>query len=651
MDHQEHEDNYKIDEEDSDDEDDGWEFNMDIFQRLKQNDPSVTNVYIPLNYCFYNKYPFINIDWKEDGDCISNNTQLKEIFMCYSESKMRRLKLPSRQQIQDLFSCVYRSRSINIFGTQTIINEEFSASLIEGLQGHPSIEIIVLEHSEYGGIVFSALGKVLKHPRSNVKDLRLSNCELDDNNLKMLCNALLGSSTLKKLSLYGKTNITHIGWKALSTVLHHPNCKLVQLDLRSTLINDDVAIAIGGSSSLKALGLTFNRKISSDGWQTLFKQLSQTTIEHLDLRNNSIEIGVLSLLGSIKSLKSVNLSQNRPSSSTPTDWWSFFSTLQARGTQLVKLNINGNDIGNEGIPALGNLLSNMRSLKILKLNGISHTITSQGWVSFFTTLQGSNFDLVKLDLSGNSIDDEGMQLLVSLVNSHALVSSMTTPRHLSLSRTGMVTPAGWQAFSSYLQSPNFALKSLDLDGNNINDDTIISFSRALVHNKTLKWLSLYDNVIALTERGWSAFSTLLCNKSSIMDTYNSNHILQDLGCERSYSSINEELVLSYSSLNGELVLPDDLVSYLELNKNEDKAEVSRQKILQTGVPMQEFLDMELEVMPTAIAWIGRPSHDDWTGTSVSGLSTMYNFMRRLPNLFDTSAQKKTMGKRKSKADL
>ena len=112
-----------------------------------------------------------------------------------------------------------------------------------------------------------------------------------------------------------------------------------------------------------------------------------------------------------------------------------------------------------------------------------------------------------------------------------------------------------------------------------------------------------------------------------MYTYNSNHML----------CISDEY--------GELNLPGDIESYVELNENKDKVEVARQKILQTHFfgdtsKMQEFLDMELEVMPTAIAWMGRPTPIGWSGKSVSGLSLVYNLMRRVPDLFDLSAQKK-----------
>ena len=123
---------------------------------------------------------------------------------------------------------------------------------------------------------------------------------------------------------------------------------------------------------------------------------------------------------------------------------------------------------------------------------------------------------------------------------------------------------------------------------------------------------------------WEAISRLLCNKTSIMDTYNSNHILQDIGCTPTI----------------------DLLKSLALNMNKDKSEVARQKILQTHFSngdtpkMQEFLDMELQMMPAAIAWMGRPLPIGWEGKQVSGLSLLYNLTRRIPDLFDSTAQKK-----------
>jgi len=522
-------------EENSDSEEDtiGEEVDFDeiTLQKLKENDPAISNLCIQLNCDHNGKCFFSDIDWEKDGDCITGNTHLKCIhILATRRSRLTYIlgeqgnKLPTRQQLQDFFSCIHRNCSIKELAINAIsISEEFGCSLIEGLQSHPSLERLEIRACVLGNKGCTALGKLLKHSTSKVKEFSLYSCnKLDDEGLGIISDSILGNSRLKSFCLNG----------------------------------------------------------------------------------NNLKITIT----------------------------------------LVKLDITYSNVGNKGITALGSLLSNMSTLKTLELECMSKsmnfdesTITPQGWVSFFNSLQDSNLDLVHLSVEDNSIDDEGLQLLVRFV------SNMNSLKALWLGRNRRVTPSGWQALSDYLQSPNFALEELHLYENIINDDTVIAFTRALTHNKTLERLTLggyYDDDIddededvgelnhLISERSWEAVSTLLCNKTSIMNTYSSNHTLQHLGYY-----IPDELA-------------DCLVPYLKLNKNKDKVEVARQKILHTHFSdddssnMQEFLDMELEVIPTAISWMGKPTNVDWRGENVSGLSLMFNLMRRVPDLFDSSTQKK-----------
>ena len=636
--------------EDSDDEEVVLE-DETYLQRLKQNDPSLTA--ISIDYFDADDSYFKSINWKENGCCISDNTHLKELSIdnsCsthYGFAGKRGAKLPTKEQLQYFFSSIHENQSIEVFDiTSVSIDDEFGGWVIEGLSGHHSLkklEIGCYFHTvKLGSIVCSALGQVLNHPESKLKTLNLRSCDLDDNGLDTLCAALMGNKKVKRLSLYNNKQITSVGWQALSIVLRDTNCKLVELDVHHTGLNDESANILGSAligSSLKSLNLSLNQSISSRGWQTLLNKLSQTSVKHLYLNNNKIDDAGLVTLASIITLKSLHLSSN--ASINPTGWQSFFNSLSMRGTQLVKLDGSYNRIGIEGTFALASLLIHMSSLKTLYLFDVSEkdndsdSITSQGWLSFFVALQDSDLDLVKLDVRGNSINDDVMQLLVGII------SGMRSLKYLNLSSNRLVTPAGWQALTAYLQSPKLTLKSLYLSENNINDDIVIAFARALEHNKTLKVLSLYDcytwdsdtdeETGSITDRAWEAISSLLCNKTSIMDTYNSNHTLKEVS------------IYNYA--------PDDTESYMDLNKIEDKVEVARQKILQThfstedrdSSKLQVLLDMELELMPSVVEWIGRPTNDDWIGRSVSGLSLLYNVTRRVPDLFDSSAQKKPSG--------
>lgn len=328
------------------------------------------------------------------------------------------------------------------------------------------------DHGKLGSAGCTAIGKVLKHSKCKLIALRLPYCKLDDEGLGILCDGLVGNSTIKRLCLNGNYQITSVGWRALSNVIRH--CKLIKLSLQHTTasLNDEVVYILGSAlrgSTVRDLNLSVNNSIGSIGWQILFHQLSHTSIEKLDCRMNKIDDTGLEALVSIGTLKSLDLYYNR--TITPSGWRSFFNSVQRRGMKFLKLVISENNIGNEGAAALGSSLGSMSSLKTLELTGTSgddpNGVTTQGWVSLFTTLQGSNLDLADLNLGSNSIDDQGIQLLVRIV------SSMSSLKRLDLSRNQRVTPTGWRALSAFLQSPNFALQELPLFENIINDDTAI----------------------------------------------------------------------------------------------------------------------------------------------------------------------------------
>ena len=446
-------DNSDIEDEDSDDPEESWNnlclgtsappkyslitLDKKVLQRLKQNDPSIESIRICLHCdvdgeCFFN-----SINWKkEDGDCIAKNTQLKKIYMYYHGRDFDEEKyiigelgnnLPTREQLQDFFLRVYQNSSIKelSFGSIQFV-DGFGGRLIEGLQGHPSLERLQISQIGFGSIGSigcEALVKVFKHSKSKMAELRLMSCQVSDEEMEILCDGLMGNSRIKKLSLHGNKDITSVGWRALSNVIRHPNCKLLALDLHDTGIDNAGADKLGSAlsrSSVKALDLSWNKSISSAGWQSLFNHLSQSSVKSLDLFINNIDDNSLALIANISSLTSLGLMAIR--TVTPEGWRSFFNSLRTRGICLVKLDVSDNFIGNVNIDALGSLLSSMDMLKELNMNDmgyhpnndmrVSNAITSLGWQTLFNSLQDSNLNLVKLYIDDNQVDDEGMQLLV-----------------------------------------------------------------------------------------------------------------------------------------------------------------------------------------------------------------------------------------------
>jgi hypothetical protein len=140
----------------------------------------------------------------------------------------------------------------------------------------------------------------------------------------------------------------------------------------------------------------------------------------------------------------------------------------------------------------------------------------------------------------------------------------------------------------------------------------------LANNSTLTTLHIGGDKI--TGRSWAALSHALCNKSSIENTYSSNHTLHTL---EKFDDVRAEI-------------PDDLSTLLRLNKNLDKASVRRQKILiyhfhgtvrgavVKGIP--KINGMRRSTLPSAMEWMGRDA---------LGFSVMYKVVRGIPTLFES----------------
>ena len=123
-------------------------------------------------------------------------------------------------------------------------------------------------------------------------------------------------------------------------------------------------------------------------------------------------------------------------------------------------------------------------------------------------------------------------------------------------------------------------------------------------------------------RTWEGcFIRLLCNKATIIDTYNSNHTLQRL-----YSSHQRR----------KPVLPVKLGRLFRINQECTPAEAARRKIIQVhfsgDISMEPFIDLDCEIFPHVIAWMARDGY---------GRSLVYHFLRNFTFMLDVSGAKQS----------
>ena len=152
-----------------------------------------------------------------------------------------------------------------------------------------------------------------------------------------------------------------------------------------------------------------------------------------------------------------------------------------------------------------------------------------------------------------------------------------------------------------------------------------SFATAMTKNRTLRTLDLGDN--SINAAGWDVFSDVLCNTSSINNTYNSNHTLTRL-------ITPEPIIINGNTFNQiRETLPGDIQRYLALNQMSNKKKVAYFKILQHSrhnITMHPFFEWELKCLPIVVHWFDESPGRGIPEIETSKLQAIYEFVRDMP---------------------
>ena len=208
----------------------------------------------------------------------------------------------------------------------------------------------------------------------------------------------------------------------------------------------------------------------------------------------------------------------------------------------------------------------------------------------------------------NQITDELVPAIVELCGHCPCLQKLD----LSSSEIGN---QGCNELALLLQHPESKLKCLILNDNAaIRDDGAEVLANAIINNKKLRRLELGGCTI--TARGWNCFLRALCDTTSIDATqHQSNHTLVRLGWDH------------------EMVSCKDLSFCLLANTDIDKRMTARTKIfrfhLNGNFDTSPFLDMDLEVLPYALGWIGKDGYANDISRKIRW-SAFYRILRNAP---------------------
>ena len=527
-------------------------------------------------------------------------------------------------------------RNLNIRAQK--VDDDVLASGELWLTRHRNLKKLALKlgSSTFGRGICTALESLLTNSNPTLEYLVLDGSVIDDEGATILGNALGRSKSLKKFYLIesdGGFEMSQNGWSELSRGLMNSESSLNAVTLNSVLKSSrrkyenkefiDVEVlrpedttligtALSSVSTLKSLDLRDNYSLSPNHWGVFLRGLlaGNSSLVKLMLGGNDLGDDGLVALGDMllgnNSLKTLSLEGHRNKAKAAS--WAVFSKALAQSSIEV-LNLNKSNIDNEALAQMG---SNTK-LKRLELEGMQNVDTT-GWQKFFELLSNSGSKLEELSLSFNSVGNEGVP---SMVDALSGISSLTKLKLANQYGKEDITNSSWSTFSSLLGKSSLVTLSIDVG---VDEEVKACLASELANGSTLQTLILGGYSVS---KGLGVLENVLCNKTSIDSLYTSNHTLQEVLEKSRYAASGTKKIKG---------LPGDINELMEMNKNANKADVARQKILRyhffnggDDINAQVLFDMDMDVMPQVVAWIGKDA---------VGFPLLHRLIRGMPSLCD-----------------
>ncbi|XP_048012892.1 NACHT, LRR and PYD domains-containing protein 3-like isoform X4 [Megalobrama amblycephala] len=269
-----------------------------------------------------------------------------------------------------------------------------------------------------------SLSSALQSSKSLLREMDLSNNDLQDSGVKLLSDGLKSPNCQLEILRFPVCNLTAQSCESLSSVLQSSNSCLRELDL--------------SNNDLQDLGV----KLLSDGLNSSNFQLQILRLQSCNLTGHCCE--------------------------------SLSSVLQFLNI-LIELDLSNNDLHDSGVKLLSDGLKSPKcQLEILRFSICN--LTAQSCESLSSLLQSSNSHLKELDLSKNDLQDSGVKLL-----SDGLKSPNCQLQILRLSGC-MVTEESCHYVSSALSSNPSHLRELDLSYNHLGESGVKLLSDAYTHS-------------------------------------------------------------------------------------------------------------------------------------------------------------------------
>ncbi|XP_059424781.1 NACHT, LRR and PYD domains-containing protein 12-like [Carassius carassius] len=447
------------------------------------------------------------------------------------------------------------------------------------------LEILSLSMCDLTEESCSALASVLSSDSSSLKDLDLSNNNLQDSGVKLLSDGLK-KCKLEKLRL-SDCSITEEGYKALASALRSNPSHLVELDLTG---NDP------GQSGVKELSdllqdpncqlkkLTFLGPAADEAFQYVTEIVGKNPLLLRELNLSGRKLGEtrVNQIAALLQDKHCKLNTLILSNDNITEEGCAALTLafDSNHSNLIELDLSGNTLGKSGMMKICCLLKNTKS-RLMKLKLSDCSITEEGYKALASALRSNPSHLIELDLTGNDPGQSGVKEL----------SDFLQEPNCQLKTLRFLCPEADEAcrFVTGIVGKNLLLLSeLNLSGHHLGDTRVSQIS-ALLQDKHCQLSTLILCGCKITEKQLLILtSALKSNPSHLRELNLSGNKLKDSGAKNlSDLLMNPQCKLEKLELCGCKVTEKQCFTLTSaLNSNPShlrELDLSENKIKNTGV--------------------------------------------------------------------